>query len=219
MKSKPGEKAESRRLREEEGVSVKEIARRLQVSKSSVSLWVRDVILSAAQREELSVHRAFAAANERRMLDARQKRLEYQQRGRLKANRNDIRYMAGCMLYWAEGSKKRNDVVFVNSDPEMVRFFIDFLRDYYGVENKEIALTLQVHKTSAISFEQTRDFWLDHLKLDLTCLRKCVIKEGQPDGKLKYGIARVVVHRTDIVQEIYGAVQEFVEFDRPAWLD
>jgi hypothetical protein len=28
-----------------------------------------------------------------------------------------------------------------------------------------------------------------------------------------------VVYRTSVVQSIYGAIQEYAGFDRPAWLD
>jgi hypothetical protein len=41
------------------------------------------------------------------------------------------------MLYWAEGSRRKNGVVFTNSDPAMVRYFADFLRSYYSVANEE----------------------------------------------------------------------------------
>jgi len=43
---KTRERSEARRLRAEEGRSVKEIAGILSVSRSSVSLWVRDVPLT-----------------------------------------------------------------------------------------------------------------------------------------------------------------------------
>jgi hypothetical protein len=40
------------------------------------------------------------------------------------------------MLYWAEGSKSRVAVQFVNSDPAMARYFVDFLRTYYGLPDE-----------------------------------------------------------------------------------
>jgi hypothetical protein len=38
-------------------------------------------------------------------------------------------------------------------------------------------------------------------------------------NKLPYGTCRVVVHDTALVQSIYGAIQEYVGFERPEWLD
>ena len=45
---KPAERLEARRLRSEQGASIKDIATRLGVSRSSVSTWVRDIELSGA---------------------------------------------------------------------------------------------------------------------------------------------------------------------------
>jgi len=42
------------------------------------------------------------------------------------------------MLYWAEGEKDRNALRFYNSDPEMVRFFVFFLKKYFDLRDEEI---------------------------------------------------------------------------------
>lgn len=44
----------ARKIREEEGLSLKKIADRINVAKSTVSLWVRDIELSFTQKEKLS---------------------------------------------------------------------------------------------------------------------------------------------------------------------
>ena len=36
---------------------------------------------------------------------------------------------------------------------------------------------------------------------------------------LPFGTCKVSVHRTQIVQTIYGAIQEYGGFERPEWLD
>jgi hypothetical protein len=38
-------------------------------------------------------------------------------------------------------------------------------------------------------------------------------------NKLPYGTCRVVVHRTRVVQSIFGAIQEYGGFSRREWLD
>ena len=50
---KTAERATARQLRKEFGLPITEIARRIGVSKASVSLWVRDVELTTAQRAAL----------------------------------------------------------------------------------------------------------------------------------------------------------------------
>jgi hypothetical protein len=36
---------------------------------------------------------------------------------------------------------------------------------------------------------------------------------------LPYGTCALIVNSTEIVQTIYGSIQELGGFDRPAWLD
>jgi transcriptional regulator with XRE-family HTH domain len=108
------ERAEARRTREEEGCSVKEIAGRLRVSRSTVSLWVRDIPLTKEQRVALERRNPIlnqqlngAAANAEL---GRARRFGYQQTGRELAKERDSLHVAGCMLYWAEGAKARHQL-------------------------------------------------------------------------------------------------------------
>jgi hypothetical protein len=34
-----------------------------------------------------------------------------------------------------------------------------------------------------------------------------------------YGVCALELHSTRVVQHIYGAIQEYAGFDKPAWLD
>ncbi|MFN0154400.1 MAG: hypothetical protein ACKVUT_08475 [Gaiella sp.] len=38
-------------------------------------------------------------------------------------------------------------------------------------------------------------------------------------GRLPYGTCRLRIHSTQIVQAIYGGIQEIGGFERPEWLD
>ncbi len=140
---KTAERNKAGLLRREQGLSVKELTRLLGVSKSSVSLWVRDIELTRAQREALqermgAAGEAGSAANAAKGLARRR---EAQGSGRAAARREgDLLHAAGCMLYWAEGSRNRNVVEFVNSDPAMILFFARFLRICFQVPDEKIRL-------------------------------------------------------------------------------
>ena len=123
---------EQRRARElrGQGWSIKDIARVLGVSRSSVSSWVRDVPLTPEQRRTRAerIRKGPLVAGERKAARARDVRLAYQPEGdgwRV----NGGAYEAGCMLYWAEGAKKRNVVKVTNSDLELLAYFARFLRE------------------------------------------------------------------------------------------
>jgi len=128
------------------------------------------------------------------------------------------------MLYWAEGSKGRNAVQFVNSDPAMVAFFGEFLRLYYDVPDDAFRLDCNLFADHLKRQREIEHFWLDTLSLPSTCLRKSTVnvysKHSQKKrrNKLPYGTIRVCVHSTQIVQSIYGSIQEYGGFERPEWL-
>jgi predicted transcriptional regulator len=139
------ERNQARRMRRDEGRSIKEIARLLGVSTSSVSHWVRDVELTDAQHSALQarnrLHERQRLARAAMAAKARARRVAAQQEGRRRARSLGRRYVAGCMLYWAEGSRNRNRIVFTNSDPAMAQFFVEFIREFFDIDRERVRLT------------------------------------------------------------------------------
>jgi transcriptional regulator with XRE-family HTH domain len=222
MKTK--ERLEARRLRLEKGLSMKEIARSLGVSVSSVSLWVRDIELDDVQEASLRC-RAARRRGEATAARARAVRHEAQERGRELARRSDPLHIAGCMLFWAEGDKQRNSVRLSNSDPDLLRLFVAFLRRCYGAEAARIAVTCYLFADHLERQREVEDFWLEALELPRSCLRKSIVNvyskysQKKRCNKLPYGTCKVAYCDSRTAQSIYGAIQEYAGFDRPAWLD
>jgi transcriptional regulator with XRE-family HTH domain len=223
------ERAEARRLRRNDGLPIKEIARRLGVSRSSVSLWVRDIELTEAQRRKLL---SMNPAYNRQLLgqtvwaeECRRRRRAAQEDGCSAAQRGDPLHVAGCMLYWAEGAKHRNSVRLSNSDPEVVKVFVRFLRTFFDVRDEDIRVTCNLFADHADRQFEIEQFWLDTLELTRVSLCKSTVNvysrhtQRKRLNKLPYGTCRVVVSRTAIVQRIYGSIQEYAGFTRDEWLD
>jgi hypothetical protein len=220
---KTAERAEARRLRCE-GRSVREIERLVGVSRSSVSLWVRDIALTDDQREALRL-----AAPRKRWLGRsehfRAKRRASQAEGRSAALRGEPLHVAGCMLYWAEGAKHRNTARLSNSDPEVLRLFARFLRTYFDVPNTRFRVWCNLFADHREHQAEVEQVWLDVIGVPRSCLTKSTVNvyskysQRKRVGRLPYGTCRLSVHSTAIVQHIYGAIQEYAGFDRPEWLD
>jgi transcriptional regulator with XRE-family HTH domain len=226
---KTTERKWARKLRREEGLSIKEIARRVGVSPSSVSIWVRDIDLTQDQHAILRLHnriydgqikgRAIAASHRRH------ERLAAQEGGRCLARVGDPDFVAGCMLYWAEGAKDRNQLRFSNSDPEMVRVFVSFLRKYFELPEGKIRLTCHLYADHEERQREIEAFWLTALDLPESTLCKSIVNvyskysKRKRTGMLPYGTCHVSVSSTRVVQSIYGAIQEIGGFERAAWLD
>jgi hypothetical protein len=138
----------------------------------------------------------------------------------------DPLHMAGCLLYWAEGTKNRNKVLFANSDINMVRFFLEFLRGCLGVRPEDITMRLNVYTGNGLSVRQIEDHWLRALGLPRTALRGHTLNHaptsssGRKKNRLPYGVCTLsVLKSTWAVQHIYGAIQEYAGFEEPRWLD
>jgi len=220
---KTAEREQARRLRREQGLSIKELARMLDVSQSTVSLWVRDIELTAAQRDELN-GRGNRAATPVLAARALATRREAQDEGRTIAGRGDPIHVAGRMLYRAEGSKHRNAVILVNSDPAMIAFFARFLRACFNVPDEEMRLRCNLFADHLERQRAIEHFWLDLLGLPRSCLCKAAVNvyskysKKKRQNKLPYGTCSLAVNDTRIVQHIYGAIQEYGGFDREEWV-
>ena len=210
-----------------EGSSVKEIAATLGVARSSASIWVRDVPLGPAERARLIARSRLGpiVAGELKAARAREVRRGYQNEGRWFAQERGAQYAAGCMLYWAEGSKGRNSAQLVNADPEVVVFFAGFLRDQFGVEDDQMVVTCNLFADHIERQREIEAYWLARLGLPQSCLRKSAVNsyskysQKKRTNKLPFGTCSLRVHNTRIVQTIYGSIQEYGGFDRPEWLD
>ncbi|MBI5670462.1 MAG: hypothetical protein HZC41_20920 [Chloroflexi bacterium] len=223
---KPEKREEARRLRRE-GLAINDICRRIHVAKSSVSVWVRDIELTPEQKAALEKqHYAYRAQTNGGHTNAtkfRTLREQYQQEGRQKAREKDPLHVAGCMLYWGEGRKHKNHLVLTNSDPTLLKFFVDFLKNTLQVQEKEITLHINCYLNNEQKVEEIEQYWVNALQLPQSCLRHTIANalpasSQQRGRKLVYGVCQVRVDNTRLVQHIFGAIQEYAGIEKPEWL-
>lgn len=211
MKAKKKERIEARKLRKR-GFSLNAIASKLIVSKSTVSQWVRDIQLTHKQKRELLSRSAPFAA--KKNAQARQSRIKkHQEAGReLAIEKSGIAsFIAGTMLYWAEGTKSKNQVDFTNSDLSMVKFFVKYLKVYFKVPNEKISIQINCY-TDVFDLAEIESHWIKELNLPRTCLRKSTVNHRPASSKqtkrrkLPYGVCKLRVNSTEILHKIYGAI-------------
>jgi hypothetical protein len=225
---KPVEREKARRMRRDEGRSVKEIAGLLDVSPSSVSRWVADITLSPGfieglQRRNPAINGRLTGLRDQSAA-RRAVRVEAQARGRALAREPTRLHLAGCMLYWAEGSKGRNTAKLTNCDPDLVSLFVRFLRRCHDVSPERITLSVNCHLNNGLELADIEAWWLKRLGLPAASLRKSSVNRVSSASRwrrnvLVYGTASVSVHSTAVVQSIYGAIQQYAGIERPEWVD
>jgi hypothetical protein len=143
-RGKLDERRQARQLRRT-GLPLAEIAARVGVSKSSVSLWVRDVEFDGPLVRASRGRRRDPNALQRRKQGEIERLLE---EGRARIGRLSERefLVAGVALYAGEGSKGDGRLRFVNSDPRMVVFFCAWLRHFYEIDESRLRLALYLHQ-------------------------------------------------------------------------
>lgn len=217
------EQKKARELRQQ-GKSIKNIAKELNVAKSSVSRWVYDIELTEEQIHSLYHGLQIYKGTQANKRKAKILREQSQKEGCLKAKEKNILHAMGCMLYWAEGFKGRNVVGIANSDVNMLKFFIKFLKECYSVSNENIVLRTNCYTDCGLTIEEIEQWWLKELNLPKTCLRKSTVNhlskysKNKRCGKLKYGTCILKICKTKLVQNIFGAIQEYGNFTNDRWL-
>lgn len=96
-----------------------------------------------------------------------------------------ILFGMGIGLYWGEGSKRGNGGVRVtNSDPKLIRKFIEFLETIYGIEKAKLRFSVQIFDD--ISPKKALRFWKDELKVSESQFYKVVVSKIRGKGTYRY---------------------------------
>ncbi len=145
---------EAARALRAEGHTLADIAQKLGVSKSSVSLWVRGVPFRPSPRR-YEPQRRRQPLRERRLREIEQ--LNRQGKTRIGKLSDEAFFIAGLALYAGEGAKGDGLVKFSNSDPEMVRFFCAWFRRFFAVDESRLRCSVYLHQ--GVDLGSTEAFW------------------------------------------------------------
>ncbi len=168
MKAQLREKA--LQLRIEEELSYSAIQKKLNVSRSTLSYWLRGYpldekkILELRQKgwEKGEVARERYRCTMRKKKEAKILMVYEQQRRSLRYLSKETLFVAGLMLYLGEGSKTDpNKIALANTDVKIITFFIKWLEDFLMVRRTDIKIWLHLYPNMDIKEE--KQYWQDKL--------------------------------------------------------
>lgn len=182
------------------GKSYKEIQAEMNIPLSTLSSWFSNE-WSTAIRSRLTA-RAQAESTVRlqdlNRIRGQQLKRVYEEakeeaRQELEALKYNPLFIAGIMLYWGEGTKAaRNQVRLANSDPEMIKLFIAFLRDVCRFPSEKIKIALLSYPD--IDDASVRRFWSFATGIPVSQFHKTVKINGRhKTRRLAYGVCTVVI--------------------------
>ena len=204
------------------GKTYSEILKEIPVAKSTLSLWLREVGLASAQKQNITQKRLDAAL--RGAIRRKTNRIESTKKIKWEAAKeigklNDkVFWLVGAALYWAEGSKQKEHCVgtgalFTNSDPIMVKFYCEWLQKYCKINKSDVKFELYIHEGCDV--ESAKSYWKRIIPLMGDKIIPVRFKKGNSKsyrknkGKNYFGVIRIVVKRsTSLNRRIMGWVEE-----------
>lgn len=134
------------------GYSFREISKIIHVSKSTASLWTRSVFLD--EKANIRLNKLTEQGRWRgKITNQRKKDILLE---RIKENCNVLKTQSRyskddyklflALLYWGEGAKAGSQLSFINSDPEMIKAYLNLLRKSFVVSEEKFHVWLHLHE-------------------------------------------------------------------------
>ncbi|MFJ2825052.1 hypothetical protein ACIO7M_28660 [Streptomyces toxytricini] len=176
-------RARARELRLQ-GMTYDRIQLELGCSKSSISLWVRDLPKPDRTRTPQEASAIARRGWEQRLELREAERQQTKQDAAAQVGRLTERelFLIGVGLYWSEGQKskphaRRERVMFVNSDPNMVKVFQAWL-DLLKVARERIRYRVMIHTSGDV--QGAEQYWADLLEVPASHFQPTTLKKHNP---------------------------------------
>ncbi|MEU2474072.1 hypothetical protein ABZ601_23635 [Streptomyces sp. NPDC012842] len=208
-------RAKARELRLQ-GMTYDQIQVELGCSKSSISLWVRDLPKPKPRYTEEERLALMNAGLARLRAGQDQERMETERIARESMGELSDRelFIAGVTLYWAEGMKdkpysRRESLLFINSDPNVIKVYLNWLA-LLGVTRERLHLRVSIHESADVT--QAEDFWSDLTKVPRVDFMKATLKKHNPKttrkntGEAYHGCLVIYVTKSaELYRRVEGA--------------
>jgi len=204
------------------GMSLGFISKKLNIAKSTLSFWCKDIILTDEAISKIETKgkmksvRALLKYTEMKRKDRIDRHALERQEGAAvfgALSERDI-LLAGLGLYWGEGYKYENsELGFTNSNPLMIRFYFKWL-ELWKINKSSLIFRLTLNEFFRKEERNIKTFWINFLgvsegQFSKTTFVKTNLKKGSMKNMEKYkGILRVKVRKgTSLRNKILGAIE------------
>lgn len=184
-------KLEAIKLRKQ-GLSIRKIEGRLNISRSTLSGWFRNILLTQKQKEALSKdwQKALIKARKKAVFwhnAQKQARLELARQeasktfSKLPLKNINVLELALAMLYLGEGSKRNPETALASSDPSILKFFLASLNKIYDIDTQKVRCELYLRADQ--NQNEIKQFWSKELNMPLECFKQTNIDQRTRGSK------------------------------------
>lgn len=221
MKSAERSKAIELRIKHKLGYGA--IAKRIKVSKSTLSYWLRDLPLTDERILELQreawgrgqASRELFLKTMREKRKAREQIVYLEQKKKLGRLTEQALFVAGLMLYLAEGSKKNPySICFSNTDPEIIKFFVWWMEHFMSISRSK--MKGQLHLYASMDLKAEKSFWARELGFKQAQFYKDQIRKLRPASfsyaeSYRHGTCQVYSHGWKQKAELMLSIKAFLD--------
>lgn len=197
-------------LLRKKGFSYKSIQQHIPVSRSTLSVWLRDIELTELQRSELlnakflGQYKGSQTQHLKRLKKIEMISLESKEE-LIYLLKNPL-FLIGLSLYWAEGDKHKKEMVkFTNADPSMISLMMKWFREICQVPEEKFRISLHSH--TLFVEKNIKSYWSYITRIPENQFYKTYIKKtslGLRKNILYNGTCAIRVNSVDLFRRIIG---------------
>lgn len=210
------------------GQSYSQISSVLNIPKSTLSAWLKDVVLSDKAQEKIQSRTNSSAIvkliernkNQTKIAEDRQNKIRKLAKIESKTLLLDPLFLAGVSLYWAEGYKrgaegsKWKSIDFANSDPEMIKLIMKFFTKFFKLNKTEIKIQIMLHNPK--DSDNSVEYWHKITGVPLsnfikTCSSISKASLQKRNKKLQYGTIHLRVNNVKHFFRLIGWIDGLKE--------
>lgn len=202
-----------------EGKSYSQIKAILKVSKSTLSYWLRNYPLSKQRIRELRDWNEQRIERYRETM--RRKREERLKAVYIKQKRiifpltQKEKYLSGLFLYWGEGSKTSPALTITNTNPAVIKFFINWLSECLDVFPKRLRVHLHLYQD--MNIEKEIRYWTKLLQLKRSQFTKPYIKKSLKSsinhkGMFGHGTCKVTIGDARLSERVLMGIKAVSDY-------
>jgi len=203
----------------EKGATLREIVTELEVAKSTLSGWVKNIFPPEIEQKIKEIaqqkyrEKTLAWAKYRSKLIKETEKSEQQKYARQikKLSKRDL-FFLGLGLYWAEGAKtERYKFTFFNSDPYINKAALNFIYKFLNANKEQVKIQMVLHQ--GIKENEAKIYWSRVLKLISKNFNRAsyslsTASKGQrPKNRLPHGTIQITVPGKKYANMIKGWLQ------------
>lgn len=210
-------------LRIEKEFSYNAIRKQIGVAKSTLSGWLKNFPLSkekilelrkkAWKNNEAKIEMFRATMREKR--EQKMEAIYAVYRKKLNKLPKEALFTAGLTLYLAEGSKRDySRLVLANTDPNVIKFFIKWLNDFFAVPREK--MKAQLHLYENMNIQKEVEFWKKELNFNNEQFFKNQVRKLQKSSfsyreSFRHGTCSIYFGSVEKKTHVMMAIKAFVD--------